>query len=169
MFIYMGGYCLIVPEWRYLWLIFVLLTMSSFIIIDSLQKNQIISISMRNIFLVFLFCSFIFQPVFQMSHFASQKYIYYDVSNNLELNYNIHGNFASDEWDSLSPIAYYLNSKYYGATKKTDNSTLVDQELISNNIDYYFVWNNSKVLALEDYHEIFNSTKYGLVIYQRTN
>jgi len=169
MFIYVGGYCLIVPEWRYLWLFFVLLTMSSFIIVDSLHKNHLIPINIRNIFLIFLFCSFIFQPALQISHFANQKDVNYDISKNLELNYNVHGNFASDEWDGALTIAYYLNSKYYGGTKKTDNATLINQELINNNIDYYFVWNKSRVLMLNNYHVILNDTADGLVVYNRNN
>lgn len=168
-FIYVGGYCLIVPEWRYLWFIFVLLSISSFIIIDSSHKNQLITISIRNIFLIFLFCSFVFQPALEMSHFANQKDVKYGISENLELNYNVHGNFASDEWDGALTIAYYLNSKYYGGTKKTDNATLINQELINNNIDYYFVWNKSKVQTLNNYHVILNDTVDGLVVYKRNN
>jgi 4-amino-4-deoxy-L-arabinose transferase-like glycosyltransferase len=169
MVIYMGGYCLIIPEWRYLWFIFILLTVSSFLIVDKLQSNGSISNNFRNILLILLLCSLIFQPALEISHFAKQEYIFYDLSNNLGFNYNVHGNLASNSWDGTLSIAYYLNSKYYGGTKKTNNTALIDQELISNNIDYYFVWNNPKVLVLKDYHEIFNSTKYGLVIYQRTS
>ncbi|UTB33256.1 MAG: hypothetical protein NKF70_03005 [Methanobacterium sp. ERen5] len=167
MLIYIGGYWLIIPEWRYLWIIFILLTMSSFIIIDSLHKNHLISIHVRNIFLIFLFCSFIFQPALELSYFANQNFLDYNISKNLELNYNAHGNFASDNWDGASGIAYYLNSKYFGGTKKTNNTTLIDQELVNNNIDYYFVWNNPKILLLKDYHEILNDTKNNLVIYKR--
>ncbi len=96
-----------------------------------------------------------------------QKYIYYNLSNNLKLNYDIHGNLASNSWDGTLSIAYYLNSKYYGGTKKTDNTTLVDDELIANNIDYYFVWNNPRIIFFKDYHEITNGTISGLKIYKR--
>lgn len=169
MLIYMGGYCLIIPEWRYLWFIFILLTISSFLIVDKLHNSGLISNNFRNIFLIFLLCSLIFQPALEISHFAQQKYVFYDLSNNLGFNYNIHGNLASNDWDGTLSIAYYLNSKYYGGTTKTNNTTLIDQELLNNDIDYYFVWNNPKVLSLKDYHEILNSTKYGLVIYKRSN
>ena len=167
--IYVGGYCLIIPEWRYLWFVFILLIVSSFFIVDRLHKNNLISIKIRNIFLIFLLLSFIFEPAFEISYFANEKYPYYDLSNELELNYNIHGNLASNNWDGTSTIAYYLNSQYYGGTKKTNNTTLIDQELIQNNIDYYFVWNNPNEILLKDYHEITNGTISGLRIYKRTN
>lgn len=167
--IYVGGYSLIIPEWRYLWFILILLTISGFIIVDSSYKNNLISIHIRNIFLIFLLCSFIVQPALEISNFGNQKYMYYDLSNSLELNYDIHGNLASNNWDATSAIAYYLNSEYFGGTKKTSNVTVTDQELINNNIDYYFVWNNPNLLLLNDYHEILNNTTVELVIYKRNN
>ncbi len=39
MLIYIGGYCLIIPEWRYLWFIFVLLMASSFFMVDRSVQN----------------------------------------------------------------------------------------------------------------------------------
>jgi hypothetical protein len=41
MIIYIGGYWIIIPEWRYLWFIFVLLTISSFFMIDRLHKTRL--------------------------------------------------------------------------------------------------------------------------------
>lgn len=165
--IYMGGYCLIIPEWRYLWFIFILLTISGFFIIDRLYRNELISNNIRNIFLIFMFCLIVFQPAFEVSQLGNQKYVYHDISSNLELNYNLNGNLASNNWDTTAAVAYYLNSKYYGGTKKTNNTTLINQELINNNIDYYFVWNNPQILLLNDYHEILNDTKNNLVVYKR--
>jgi hypothetical protein len=167
--IYVGGYCLIIPEWRYLWFVFILLIVSGFFIVDRLHKNNLISIYIRNIFLIFLLLSFIFEPAFEISYFANDENQYYDLSSELELNYNLHGNLASNNWDGTSTIAYYLNSQYYGGTKKTNNTTLIDQELIQNNIDYYFVWNNPNDILLRDYHEITNGTISGLRIYKRNN
>ena len=34
MLIYVGGYCLVIPEWRYLWFIFILLMVSGFFMVD---------------------------------------------------------------------------------------------------------------------------------------
>ena len=48
-FVYIGGYCMIIPEWRYFWFIFILLILSSFLMIDRLYKNGNLSLSLRNI------------------------------------------------------------------------------------------------------------------------
>ena len=62
MIIYIGGYCLIIPEWRYLWFIFVLLMISSFYIIDWMYKSNVMNLKIRNILLFLLVFSFIIQP-----------------------------------------------------------------------------------------------------------
>jgi len=167
MIIYMGGYCIIIHEWRYLWFIFVLLMVSSFFMIDRLYKTNVINIRIRNIFLIFLLCSFIIQPSLEAVYF-SQGVNYYDISNILKEDYGIHGNLASNEWDQIT-IAYYLNAKYYGATKKTNNTQYLDEQLKDNNIDYYIVKNPTVNLQLPDYHEITNGKIANLTIYAKNS
>ena len=166
MIIYMGGYCLITPEWRYLWFIFVLLMISSFFMVDCLYKTHVLNLTVRNIFIFLLICSFLIQPTIQAVHFAQDDNLY-DLSNTLKLDYGVHGNLASNEWDNVSTIAYYLNSKYYGGNKKTNNKSELDKELKDNNIDYYFVWHPEGDLKLSDYHEITNGKLAGLNIYSK--
>jgi hypothetical protein len=165
MIIYIGGYCLIIPEWRYLWFIFVLLMVSSFFMIDRLHKTNIINLQIRNIFLILLICSFVIQPTLEAVYFAHDDNRY-NLSNTLKGDYGVHGNLASNEWGMMT-IAYYLNSKYYGATKKGNNVTQLDKELKDNNIDYYFVWNPNGDLQLSGYREITNGKISGLRIYSK--
>jgi hypothetical protein len=167
MLIYMGGYCLIIPEWRYLWFIFVLLMVSSFFMVDRLSKSHVMNLKIRNILLVFLICSFVIQPVLEASFFASQNDNSYNLSNTLKEDYGVHGNIASNEWGATPTIAYYLNGKFYGSTKKTDKLTQLDKELTDNNIDYYFLWDTSADLQLPNYHEITKGRINGLKIYSR--
>ena len=166
MIIYMGGYCLITPEWRYLWFIFVLLMISSFFMVDRLYKTHVLNLTIRNILIVLLICSFVIQPTIEAIYFAHEDNLY-SLSNTLKKDYGVHGNLASNKWDNVSTIAYYLNSKYYGGTKKTNNTTEIDRELMDNNIDYYFVWNPNGYLKLSDYHEITNGKLVGLNIYSK--
>jgi hypothetical protein len=117
--------------------------------------------------LILLIVSFILLPTLQATFFANQKDESYALSNVLKAEYNIHGNIASNSWDSTSTIAYYLDSKYYGSTKKTEDLNQLNKELTGNNIDYYFVWNNTEDLNLSDYHEITNGNIVGLRIYSK--
>jgi hypothetical protein len=169
MLIYMGGYCLITPEWRYLWFIFVLLMFSGFYILDRLYKSKTINLTMRNIFLVFFIFSLIFQPTIQAVHFANQHDNSYNLSNILRQSYGIHGNLASNKYLQMDTISYYLNAKYYGVNRKTNSSLELANELKDNNIDFYFLWDTDKDLNLSSYHEITDGKIAGLKIYSKIN
>ena len=64
-------------------------------------------------------------------------------------------------------ISYYLNSKYYGTTSKTNSTNDLQQQLEDNNIDYYLVWDSTINLNLSDYHEITHGKTLLLEIYKR--
>ena len=166
-FIYVGGYCVITPEWRYLWLIFVLLMVSGFYMIDNINKSNLINLRLRNILLILFFFTLILQPVIEIDHFAEQSDNSYNLSILLQNEYNIHGNLASNEYSQMTTISYYLNSKYYGIPKATNNSTQLENELEANNINYYFLLNSNVSYNFSNYHEITNGKIDGLKIYSR--
>jgi hypothetical protein len=186
MFLYVGGYCLIIPEWRYYWFIFILLMLMGFYLIDNLYKNKILNSTLRNILLIVLILSFVMEPIYELNLFASTDDNVYILSNTLKEDYGIHGNIASnngwdndiasERWGEMLRISYYTNCKYYGLTKKTNNSNDLQGELDVNNIDYYFVWDKSnniplsgyKEITLSGYREITNGKIPGLKIYART-
>ncbi len=168
MLIYVGGYCLIIPEWRYLWFIFVLLMVSGFLMVDRLYKGKILTLTVRNILLVLLICSFVIQPAYEAVLFANHEDKVYNLSNTLKSDYGIHGNIASNgEWGEMLTLTYYFEGKYYGITRKTNSSTDLQQELKDNNIDYYFVWHTTEDIQLSNYHEITNGKLAELRIYSR--
>jgi hypothetical protein len=177
MIIYVGGYCLIVPEWRYLWIIFILLMISSFYMVDYIYKNKYISNYARNILLILLILSFVMEPIYEISEFSSTDNNVYNLSNTLKNDYSIKGNLASnnewtpviagEKWGTMLYLSYFLNCKYYGLTKKNSNLTDLENELKTNNIDYYFVWDNNNTLALSDYNEITEGKIKSLKIYSR--
>ncbi|AEG18531.1 ArnT family glycosyltransferase [Methanobacterium paludis] len=177
MFIYVGGYCLIVPEWRYYFLIFILLMLMGFYLIDTLYKNKNLNSTLRNILLIVLILSFVMEPIYELNLFATSEDNVYILSNNLKDDYGIHGNLASnnewdkdiasEKWGEMLCIAYYSNCKYYGLTKKNENSKDLQGELDANNIDYYFVWDDHDNITLPGYMEITNDEIQGLKIYKR--
>ena len=169
MLIYIGGYCIIIPEWRYLWLIFILLIFSGFFIIDRLYKSKVINYTIRNILLVIMICLFVMQPISEVVLFANPPEDNdYNLSNILKIDYGVQGNIASNsEWMDTLTISYYLNSKYYGMTRKTNSTNDLQQQLEDNKIDYYLVWNSTINLNLSDYHEITHGEIPLLQIYKR--
>lgn len=168
MFIYMGGYLLIIPEWRYLWPIFILLMIGGFYLIDSSYRSKMITKTLRNILLIILILSFTVEPVYETILFSSADNSLHNLGNTLENEYRIHGNVASNKWggETLS-ISYYLGLKYYGKTKETNNSADLQKELKNNSIDYYIVWDTEDTLKLSNYKEITKGKIKGLTIYSQ--
>ncbi|HML06222.1 MAG TPA: hypothetical protein VK426_10650 [Methanobacterium sp.] len=167
MFIYTIGYCFIAIEWRYLWLIFIILIVASFYLVDNLYTSKTISSKIRNVLLIILMISFIIQPISETIIFSNSENYYYDLSNTLKNNYGIHGNIASDSWGDTLTISYYLETKYYGQPKKYYNSNDLQIELENNDIDYYFVGDSNNTVTLSDYKEITNGKINGLMIYKK--
>ena len=166
-FIYIGGYTLVVVEWRYFWFIFVLMMFTAFYMVNTLFENKLINFKMRNILLIILILAFVLQPICELFLFADDEDLDYTLSNNLK-NLGIQGgNLASnEEWVSMNGIAFYLDSKYYGIPKKTDNITNLEKELSDNHIDYFFVWNDAN-FVMPGYKEITGGKIRDLKVYSK--
>lgn len=92
-----------------------------------------------------------------------------DLSSTLKNNYHLRGNIASnDRWPETLSISYYLESRYFGLTNSSSPASL-EEELESNNIDYYFLWSSPDDLALSNYQEITGNKIKNLKIYSRLN
>ncbi|HML06177.1 MAG TPA: hypothetical protein VK426_10420, partial [Methanobacterium sp.] len=179
--LYVSGYILIYLEWRYLWLVFILIVISGFYLVQSIYNTKIINKNLRNILLIILIFSFTIEPAYEIISLSNPTDPFYELSNKLENDYGIHGNIASNKFGDTMRIAYYLNIKYYGQTKKTNNSADLEKELETNNIDYYFFWgeeykfyvpnyyywNESDTIILPGYQEITNGKIKGLKIYSK--
>lgn len=166
-FIYIGGYTLVTVEWRYFWFIFILIMFTGFYLVSTLFKHKNINSSLRNVFLILLVASFVIQPLYDLVLFSDSENSANDLSKTLKMDYGIQGNIASnDNWGEMTTISYYLNAKYFGLTKNTNDSTELQRELEKNDIDYYFVWNNETIL-LSGYKDITGGMLNNLKIYSR--
>ncbi len=167
-FIYIGGYTLVTVEWRYFWFIFILIMFTAFYLVSLLYRDKTINSNLRNILLILLVASFVIQPVFELFLFSNPENSAYNLSKTLRTDYGIQGNIASnDKWGEMTTISYYLNARYFGLTKNTNDSVELKRELLGNDIDYYFVWNNNETILLTDYKEITGGRIEDLRIYAR--
>ncbi|EKF86023.1 hypothetical protein [Methanobacterium formicicum] len=164
--IYTGGYCLIMVQERFLWPIIILVMTCGFYLAKKLYDNKSISIRIRNIFIIILMFSFIFNPAYELINYPHTDNGIYDLSKTLQNDYGVHGNIASNgNWGNTLQIAYYLNSQYYGLPKNINDSIELENELLANNINYYFVWGDPINVHLLNYNEITNGRISGLRIY----
>jgi hypothetical protein len=167
-FIYLAGYTLITVEWRYFWFIFILIMFTGFYLVNALLKTRAINIRIRNVLLVLLVGFFVIQPTYELIMFSSTENSFYDLSVVLKSEYGVEGNIASnDKWGEMTTISYFLNTKYYGVTKNHNNSMDLQNELDTNNIDYYFIWNKDDIISFTAYKEITGGKISNLRIYKR--
>lgn len=113
--------------------------------------------------------SFIFTPAFELFIYPSTDNGLYDLSKTLQNDYDLQGNIASNgHWENTLAISYYLNNQYYGLPKNIIDPVELKNELIANNITYYFVWGDSNNVQVINYNELTNGRIQGLRIYERT-
>jgi hypothetical protein len=167
-FIYSSGYLLIYIQERFLWPVIILLMFCGYYLVNNLYQEKILSLKLRNIFLIILMASFIFAPAYELFIYPNTDTDSYLLTKTLQEDYGIHGNIASNSlWEQTNRFSFYLNSQYYGLPKNTTNSAELENELKANNIDYYFVWGDSGNVHLLDYKEITNGRIQSLEIYSR--
>ncbi|MGB9937445.1 MAG: hypothetical protein ACPK7O_06965 [Methanobacterium sp.] len=164
MLIYSGGYCLVLLESRYIWLVYILLGFTGAYIINAAFKTKLFNKHVKTVLAVILALSFISTPVTEIMQYDDSGKEYYIIGQQAKF-YGVHGNIASNtNWDISLYIVYYLNAQYYGITKKTDDPSTLASELKSNNIQYYFVWGSSDP-HIPGYMEITNCQITDLKIY----
>ncbi|MGB9979506.1 hypothetical protein [Methanobacterium sp.] len=171
--LFCAGYLVIFVEFRYFFVIYVLIMLMGGYLLNILFKSGFLN-KWGVFFILLLFIlSLSVVPLSSLINNQNVGQDYYTLSSSIS-KYNIHGNIASNDKyrDSLN-IAYYLNVHYYGrATNSTTKKPMTDIELENSfkeyNIDYYFFWGNSNTNAdlLKKYKEITNGTIKGLKIYK---
>ena len=166
--IYAGGYSLIWVDSRYIWVTNILLLIMGAYLLNILFKQEFINKTSKNILLILLIFSFVINPVNSLATNPNIGIEIYNLSETLKSNYGVHGNLASNsKWEISDYIAYYMGSKYYGKTKENESYEDLKNELKHNNIDYYFVWDNSKEnnYLSHDFKEVTHGTIKSLRVY----
>lgn len=167
--IFSGGYSFILIEFRYLWLVFILLMIMGIYLINNIYEIGKLGKLRRNILLMLIIISFVVGPVSVLVNDVNLERDIFDLSQTLYNDYHVYGNIASDEnWELTIYLAYYLKSKYYGITTNNYDENAINNQLEVNRIKYYFVWNKTVNLQLEGYREITHGKISILRIYERT-
>lgn len=167
--IFCAGYSTILVEERYLWIINILLLLMGGYLLNKLFKSNFFS-NKKNILLLtkiiilpIFMISFVMMPISFLHENVNAGIDVYNLSNTLEAQYNIQGNIATDDnGKKMIYISYYLGTNYLGQTKK-ENSNALHEDLSKNNINFYFVWDNSSNYLSNN--EITGGKIEGLKIY----
>lgn len=144
--LYSLGFILTKIIFRYLWLDYFLLMLMGGYLLTILFTQKFFSRTRKVISLAIVF---IFFTAFSFNNlnlnFNSGKNIYL-LSKRLENQFRVSGSMASNKnWIQMTELSYYLNNKYYGEVGENACIEELESELLKHNIDYFFVWHESKI------------------------
>jgi hypothetical protein len=166
--LYVFGYTLILVEERYIWIVLILLFLMGGYLITFLLNSKCLNKKWEGIIVVIFLLSFLpHQVIYLLNNLNVNKDIYF-LSGILRNEYNIRGNIASNNNPELTlAVGYYLNSKYFGAPKRSIGDENLLNDLKKYHIDYYFSWgdkNEANLLGFK-YREISSDGMPKLRIY----
>jgi hypothetical protein len=171
--IYCGGYSLVHIDARFLWIVYVMLILMGFFVLDKIMKIPRLTKSGKFV-LTFLFAgSFLVLPRWELDpdrlNKSDNKYLY-NLSERLSA-CDIKGKVASNgEWNSTLTLVYFMSQKntlkYFGVPRD-------ERELTINEIDYFFLWKDRQADSRYEgvkYAALFPALRYEdakLAIYGR--
>jgi hypothetical protein len=144
--IYCFGYALIIAEFRYFYVVYLLITLIGVLILDDIfpllnKKTTITSV----IFFTLIFSLIAYKPVIQIQKNVNVNKDIHLISDILKKEIPTNSNVASNNnWHKTLCISYLSGYQYYGETKEENINDSLMNDLTSNNIKYYFYWENNR-------------------------
>jgi hypothetical protein len=170
------GYLLIVLDIRYFWILFILLAIMGFYLLQRLFQNYSLNQYAKTILCIILLISFITMPIsegYEWYNGYSTYEDWYKSANQLKEQYHVEGNIASSGNSTNYGVDLIFNfvmgTSYYGYAKNNINDTELINELKKYKIDYYIYWENSgkntRILS-QNFPEITNGTIKGIKVFK---
>lgn len=142
--LYTSGYTLILVVQRYLWLDCILILIMGGIIVNELFKSDFFTMQRRIFMYVFFIISFSFHPFLSLIEERYEGKELFSISQKLRNKYHLKGNIASQaKYKKPLYISFLLNNRFFGASRDGINCLELYDDLKTNNIDYYFVWEDN--------------------------
>lgn len=173
-FLYPLGYLLIRIEFRFLWLLPVLMAILWGSFLSFLwQKKPPVKFFTPLLLGALISCLLIYPyKFFQNEDYRFRHKDIYILSQKLK-KYNIEGRVATDQrgWPTVLYLSYHLKTKYFGeaSSEALSNEKLLIQELKKFNIDYFFVSKQNHFEILEKYKQIAQENEFPFKIYKINN
>lgn len=177
-FLFTFGYVLIFPVERYLWVTSILILILGGSALNKLFQSRFFEGTRKNLTILFFVISFWIYPIYTLALEINKGDDVYSLSKKLR-QYKLHGNVASQaKYKTPLYLSFYLDLKYFGPSKDGIGCKELYDDLRTNDIDYYFVWNDHlnkfQSMAEEcddllDFEEITNGAIPQLRIYDVKN
>jgi len=174
MSLYCGGYILVYPTIRYLWVNNILILLMGAHLLNVFLQSDFFNNTRKNVLIIFFVISFAALPlrdnVIGMQNYdkdfgmLTKKLEKYSILSAKKI-------ASNDKFSETLKLLFYSNiiTNYYGQAKENIRDEGLENELKKYNIDYYFVWDEPVIKEppqfLHNYREITNGEISGLKIY----
>jgi hypothetical protein len=169
--IFITFYVLIFVEFRYYYLIYFLLILMGFYLMQVLFNKNFCNLELKSILLLVFSVSILIVPVTSLISNTDSGKGTYELANQINNQYHLKGNVASNDGYMASLFVCYLSgAQYYGTSLKnwgTVEDSILEKDLHDYNIDYYLYWGDSNYNpnVLSRYKEITGGKFKDLKIY----
>ncbi|MBI4707228.1 MAG: hypothetical protein HY761_04820 [Candidatus Omnitrophica bacterium] len=145
--LYCGGYLLVFPNVRYLWVNGILVLLMGGHILNILFQNAFFIGARRNLLMTFMALSFVLMPIKEVVATQNADKAFGIFGKTLRVYSEMAGKkiASNDRFSETLKILFYsdMNVNYYGQAKKNISDEDLQNELNKHDIDYYLVWNDS--------------------------
>ena len=167
-----GGYCMVLVEARYIWILFVLMMLMGGYVLGRLFRNSFFTKTRRAALLVIFFLAVTVPAAQDLREYTNRGKWIHNLSLALKDGIKPDSKIVSNtSWPGSLYLAYHLDCRYYGAEKKNITRAELKRDLEKYGIDYYLVWGGVPIdySFLTNYREITSGRIPGLKIYGLKN
>jgi hypothetical protein len=166
--LYLGGYCLIFTDYRFVWPACILLLLIGALLLSDVFSRFNLSRGRKILFLAILGLFFLFFPLKSLFKNLHVDKDMADMAALLATKYNVKGAIASNaNWFQTLFISFHLKNTYYGAAEPAMDQELLVTSLKELKINYYIEWKAYAVNKLPPgYEEITKDSIPSLRIYK---
>ncbi len=165
---YATGYCLLIVDSRYIWIICFLFMFMGGYVLNRLLEQKWCSIPIRLVLLVLFVCSFAVTPLQDLRKSYNAGKDFHTISMDLKQHILPGSKIASNtKWYETLYIAFHLRAKLFASADNLEPEEL-KQNLHTYNIDYFIEWENAgkKFPFLPQHERITNLATDQLNVYR---
>lgn len=160
-----GLYLPFVVDLRYLWVVVLLGLVWMFALVSKLYEHHIFSRLQMRVLLCGIGCCFLVLPLWQLAmNFRDGEGLYTQAMAIADVLPLRDAAIASDSWKQGLYFSSFVDAQYFGQPKMSSDDD-INQQLRSQNIDYYIVW--GKVPALQSYADVTPPALSGVHVYRK--
>lgn len=165
--IFCGGYTPVLVEERYLWLVWALLLLMGGSLLECLFRRDFFNQYQKGILVLILAISFLMAPLTYLDAYKGSGEDIYQIQKAINLPLALGKSASNGALEKSLYLSYYLGTDYMGQAGSKGNYSGLEKQLITSNVDVYFLWDDEADSGLENYTEIGKDELKGVKVYSK--